>query len=150
MPISGCMLRNAGFALFLAHAVSVAAPAASEREMSRGELLYSTHCIACHTVQVHWRQQRLAQDWPSLEHQVRRWQDNARLQWDEEDVAAVTQYLNSLYYHFPPTNGKRKAFLSGSQRSASLGRIDGDRNSASRRRSNPATEKEVDHVPVER
>lgn len=23
---------------------------------SRGELLYSTHCIACHSTQIHWRE----------------------------------------------------------------------------------------------
>jgi mono/diheme cytochrome c family protein len=72
-----------------------------EREQSREELLYTTHCIACHTTQVHWREQRLATDWPSLLKQVRHWQDNALLSWDEQDIAAVATYLNSLYYHFP-------------------------------------------------
>jgi mono/diheme cytochrome c family protein len=72
-----------------------------EREQSRGELLYTTHCIACHTTQMHWREQRLATDWPSLVKQVRRWQDTALLSWDEQDINAVANYLNTLYYHFP-------------------------------------------------
>jgi mono/diheme cytochrome c family protein len=80
--------------------------AASEIEQSRGELLYTTHCIACHTTQVHWRNQRLATDWETLARQVRRWQDNAHLSWNEEDIVAVTRYLNGLYYHFPPSEEK--------------------------------------------
>jgi mono/diheme cytochrome c family protein len=91
---------------------SLAAPcpdilALNEMELTRGELLYSTHCIACHTEQVHWRDQRLATDWDSLARQVRRWQENARLNWSEEDVAAVAQHLNRLFYHFP--SGRQEA-----------------------------------------
>src|SRR5574338_705145 len=36
------------------------------REATRGELLYSTHCIACHSAQVHWREKKLATDWATL------------------------------------------------------------------------------------
>jgi mono/diheme cytochrome c family protein len=68
---------------------------------SRGELLYSTHCIACHTSKMHWRDNRQATDWNSLETQVRRWQATAMLQWNEGDIRAVTRYLNQNYYHFP-------------------------------------------------
>jgi hypothetical protein len=37
---------------------------------SRGELLYSTHCVSCHTTQVHWRDKKLATDWTGLKAQV--------------------------------------------------------------------------------
>lgn len=66
----------------------------------RGEMLYQNHCIACHTTQVHWRDRRLAKDWPSLRAQVRRWQRNTGLAWNEEDIEAVSQYLNQRYYRF--------------------------------------------------
>ncbi len=72
------------------------------REPSRGELLYSTHCIACHSTEVHWRDKRLAKDWATLQAEVRRWQRVARLGWNDEDIAAVTRYLNTLHYHYPP------------------------------------------------
>ncbi|HJV53862.1 MAG TPA: cytochrome C [Noviherbaspirillum sp.] len=80
---------------------SVAGYGAEVPAPSRGELLYNTHCIACHTTHVHWRDQRLASDWPSLTHQVQRWQSNTHLGWNEQDVVAVATYLNTLYYHFP-------------------------------------------------
>lgn len=71
------------------------------RDATRGELLYSTHCIACHSTQVHWRDKKLATDWISLQAEVRRWQKFSGLGWADDDVAAVAQYLNALHYHYP-------------------------------------------------
>ena len=68
---------------------------------SRGELLYSTHCIACHTEQVHWRERKLVADWTSLRAQVRRWQADAALGWSDDDVAEVARYLNEEFYRLP-------------------------------------------------
>ena len=84
------------FAIAAAAAQAQAPPA-----VARGELLYTTHCQACHTTQVHWREKRLATDWAGLAAQVERWQANARLGWSAEDVDAVVQYLNARYYRFP-------------------------------------------------
>lgn len=75
-----------------------AQPAPSE---TRGELLYSTHCVACHTTQIHWRNDRQAFDWDSLKFQVRRWQGNAGLAWNDADIAEVSRYLNEIIYHYP-------------------------------------------------
>jgi len=71
-----------------------AAPAA------RGELLYSTHCIACHSQEIHWRQKKLATDWASLNAQVRRWAGNGGLGWSDEEVGDVARYLNAVHYGF--------------------------------------------------
>ena len=69
---------------------------------SRGELLYTTHCVSCHTTQVHWRADKQAYDWGSLRFQVSRWQGNAGLQWREADITEVSRYLNEIIYRFPP------------------------------------------------
>lgn len=71
------------------------------RDATRGELLYATHCIACHDVQIHWRDKRVAADWAGLQAEVRRWQIISRLGWSEDDVVDVTRYLNTLHYHYP-------------------------------------------------
>ena len=68
---------------------------------SPGELLYSTHCGACHSTQIHWREKKLAADWPSLVDQVRRWQGNLGLNWTETDIVDVARFLNERYYRFP-------------------------------------------------
>ena len=69
---------------------------------SRGELLYNTHCVACHNTQVHWREGKLVSDWPSLLAQVRRWQAADRLRWSDEDIEGVARYLNDTVYRLPP------------------------------------------------
>jgi len=76
-----------------AHAQATDAP-------SRGQLLYTTHCVECHSTQVHWRDRRQARDWETLRAWVRHWEGDARLQWNEEDVDAVARYLNDSVYHF--------------------------------------------------
>lgn len=86
-------------ASFLACATAAAQPASKPGE-PRGELLYSTYCIACHTTEIHWRDKRLVTDWASLKAQVRRWQATSGVVWSESDIGDVTRYLNELYYHY--------------------------------------------------
>ncbi len=84
----------------LAGTLLIGIPVSRAQTPSRGELLYSTHCIACHTSQLHWRNQRLATNWSSLLGQVRRWQAAANLAWTEDDIAEVTRHLNQSFYRF--------------------------------------------------
>ncbi len=69
---------------------------------SRGALLYETHCIACHSTQMHWRNNKVATDWPSLQREVRRWQRSASLDWSDDDIDEVARHLNERYYRFAP------------------------------------------------
>ena len=68
---------------------------------TRGGLLYNTHCVSCHTTQMHWRHNKQAIDWDSLKVQVRRWQGNAGLQWGDADIDEVSRYLNETIYRYP-------------------------------------------------
>ncbi len=70
------------------------------RDATRGELLYSTHCIACHSAKVHWRDKQLVTDWTSLQAQVRHWEGFSGLGWGDDDVVQVARYLNALHYHY--------------------------------------------------
>lgn len=70
-------------------------------EPTRGELLYTTHCVECHNARVHWREKRLVTDWKSLRAQVRRWQGFQKLEWPEADITEVAHYLNTYYYNLP-------------------------------------------------
>ncbi len=87
--------------VFAAVAVVLACSPAAVAQ-SRGELLYTTHCIACHTTQMHWRDGRAATNWSSLAFQVRRWQGAASLGWSESDILDVCRYLNETIYRFDP------------------------------------------------
>ncbi len=76
-----------------AHAQAAASP-------TRGRLLYTTHCLACHNSTMHWRDARQAKDWESFEENVRRWQAAAKLQWSEADIEEVAQHLNDTIYRY--------------------------------------------------
>lgn len=90
------------FTLWVALAgFSTLAQVKPEPAETRGELLYNTHCVTCHTTQMHWRNERQAFNWDSLKFQVRRWQSNADLGWNESDIADVSRYLNDTIYHYP-------------------------------------------------
>lgn len=99
------VIRQLIFALSLCCGMASSAYARAPDE-SRGELLYSTHCNTCHSLQIHWREQKLATDWKSLKAQVNRWQAYAKLGWREEDIADVALYLNTRYYKFSSTELK--------------------------------------------
>jgi mono/diheme cytochrome c family protein len=86
-------------------AVASFAMAQPQPAASRGALLYATHCMACHTTQVHWRQKKLATDWASLNAQVRRWAENSALGWSDEELVDVARYLNATHYRFPMPSG---------------------------------------------
>lgn len=85
------------FIMFSAHTPVNAGQLSIE---SHGELLYSTHCSACHSDTIHWRQNNLATDWNSLKDQVNRWQSYSGLAWTEADINDVTLYLNINFYNF--------------------------------------------------
>ena len=80
--------------------IACATVAQAQGTPSRGQLLYSTHCLECHTTQMHWRDKRQARDWDSLRRWVRHWEVESRLQWSDDDVEAVVRYLNDSVYHF--------------------------------------------------
>ncbi|MBN8448460.1 MAG: cytochrome c [Candidatus Accumulibacter sp.] len=85
-------------ALLISFAVPPAAGADVMREATRGELLYTTHCVSCHDAEVHWRDKKLVNDWKSLRSEVRRWQEIVSLGWDQDDIDEVARYLRAIHY----------------------------------------------------
>lgn len=118
MPARGAMLapmkRRLASWLIALVPLQVAAVPPEAPAPSRGELLYTTHCIACHSTQMHWRDRRLATDWSSLQAQVRRWQGVAKLGWTEDDILEVTRHLNDRIYRYPPNGDKVTSMLGAS------------------------------------
>jgi len=94
---AGCAALLAAWAASGAAAQSQPTPGSP----ARGRLLYETHCVACHNSQMHWRDQRIVQDWDGLVREVRRWQDRAHLGWSDADVQEVARHLNDIVYRLP-------------------------------------------------
>jgi hypothetical protein len=72
-----------------------------KNDTPRGEMLYSTHCIACHNEKIHWRDKKIATDWDRLKVEVHHWQGVQGLVWSDDDVVEVARYLNARHYHYP-------------------------------------------------
>ena len=98
-PLRTTLLRSAACLAFLIPAVAAQAQPAAPP--SRGQLLYSTHCIECHNTQMHWRANKQARDWATLRLQVVRWQATAGLSWSDADIDEVVRHLNDTIYHYP-------------------------------------------------
>jgi mono/diheme cytochrome c family protein len=97
-------LTASGLGRALGAALLVGLPAlaiAQAAPSSRGQLLYETHCIACHTTQMHWRANRIATDWTRLKALVWRWQAEQQLRWSDADVDEVARHLNERFYGHP-------------------------------------------------
>lgn len=67
-----------------------------------GKALHDANCISCHDSRVYTRDDRKVSDFPKLQAQVRRCDANLGTQLFDEELAQVTDFLNSTYYHFQP------------------------------------------------
>lgn len=72
----------------------------SNIDKPRGQLLYETHCIACHDNSVHNRNPRKADSVGKIKYWVTRWSTELKLNWSSSDIDEVAKYLNSKYYKF--------------------------------------------------
>lgn len=81
---------------------AVTATAQDRTPPSRGEMLYENHCTSCHESGVHIREQHVVRNPADLRVQVRRWAEYQNLHWQDDEVEAVIQYVNSRYYRFEP------------------------------------------------
>ncbi len=78
--------------------VLAARPAESPK--SRGQLLYENHCTHCHESAVHKRNPARVAKLDDLYHWVEKWATVQRLDWNQNEIRDVVDYLNQEYYHF--------------------------------------------------
>lgn len=64
------------------------------------ETLYRNHCLGCHDSEVYTRANRQVTSTEGLQRQVQRCELGLGLQWFDEDIARVADYLNQRFYHF--------------------------------------------------
>lgn len=75
-------------------------------EPSYGQLLYENHCLGCHESQLHIRSNTRVKSLSQLTDFVRIRADSLALKWDEEEITAVTLFLNQSYYQFSVSQRK--------------------------------------------
>lgn len=92
--------------LSLVTGLLLAMPVAAESEISRGGDLFAANCAECHMVphDEAWFEARAEQgnmdDYESLRTMVQGCATNFNLPWFDEEIDAVTAYLNHHYYEF--------------------------------------------------
>lgn len=79
----------------------------SAETVSRGQLLYENHCIACHESVAHIRQDRRVKSFKALQDWVVRWSNQQQLGWGPGEITDVVDYLNRRYYKFPAAAGRQ-------------------------------------------
>jgi len=67
---------------------------------SRARTLHDKHCFACHGTEMYTGKKRKVESFPALESQVRRCETVVEGRWSNEEISAVTRYLNNRFYHF--------------------------------------------------
>ena len=69
-------------------------------DISHGKSLQQKNCMSCHDDGMYTRDNRRVSSMDGLKKQVKRCEQMLGLTWFDEDIEAVTEYLNSSYYHY--------------------------------------------------
>lgn len=78
-----------------------AAGAAGAADAAQGRALYETRCGGCHDRSVHARTARSAKSFAQVRAWVVNWDRQTGALWRDDEIDAVTRYLNERYYRFP-------------------------------------------------
>lgn len=81
--------------------VGGAPSAAAAADAARGRALYETRCGGCHDRSVHARTARSAKSFDEIRGYVVSWDRQIGGLWRDDEVDAVTRYLNERYYRYP-------------------------------------------------
>jgi len=68
----------------------------------RGRLLYENHCVACHESRIHIRKKSEVKEFGDIEIFARRFSKLAGVEWSDDELLLVVNYLNRKYYKFDP------------------------------------------------
>lgn len=65
---------------------------------SRGQMLYDNHCLHCHAKGVHLRATSKVHSLDDLAHEVKKWASIQHMDWGQEELRDVADYMNRKYY----------------------------------------------------
>ncbi len=68
------------------------------QDISRGQLLYETHCIVCHREGLHNRKDSKVATYTDLRYQVERWSKQAGRSFTPEEEADLVEFLDAAHY----------------------------------------------------
>ena len=75
-------------------------PATLAQNFERGRYLYENHCQACHSDQLHRRENSKVKSLQDLRRHIASWGEHAGEKWESEEINDVMYYLDRTFYHF--------------------------------------------------
>ena len=90
--------RRGCWLLVAAAGLAFPAWAAELPDAERGRLLYENHCGVCHSSKVHRRAAPLPMNLKDLRGIVGGWVKDQKLNWSDNEISDVVEYLDSTYY----------------------------------------------------
>ena len=81
-------------------ATAFLAPASQAADMALGQKLYSENCVSCHGAEKFSAADRKVNNLDSLKTFVQSCATNLSLSWFEDEVDAVSTYINQEFYKF--------------------------------------------------
>jgi mono/diheme cytochrome c family protein len=79
-------------------ALALIAPGAAAQDVSRGQLLYETHCIVCHREGLHERQNSKVATYSDLRYQVERWTKETGRRFTPDEREDLIEFLDATHY----------------------------------------------------
>ena len=98
--LSDSLCYHRAAALSLSLWLTLSANWVTAANLDFGEQLYKQNCTRCHQTDIHTRPDRIVNNLQHLRSQVQFCEVSNDLSWFDEEVDAVTEYLNQNYYMF--------------------------------------------------
>lgn len=73
---------------------------AQAADIKRGEELLLKRCYGCHGEDVYVREKRMVKDFPGLQKRVQFCAQQVNVNWFDDEIDDVVEFLNSEYYQF--------------------------------------------------
>lgn len=90
------------FGLVGALAAALMVSPAAAQDAPDAQALHQQHCVKCHGPEVYTRPDHQITTLKALGERVRWCESQLELRWFDEDIDAVTAYVNDRFYHFKP------------------------------------------------
>ena len=97
MAIVSQQMKNLGRVIGV-YGVLMFSPPVASAEFDRGQALYENHCKSCHEDWAHTREGRRVASMSALRQRVAGWSFHSGLDWGNEEIDDVTDYLNRNFY----------------------------------------------------
>ena len=93
-------MKTLGVAAGISAVLGFSPAVAAQEVFDRGQALYENHCRECHESWAHSRDGRHVTTLDGLRQRVAAWSIHSSLNWNQQEIDDVADYLNRHFYQF--------------------------------------------------